>query len=421
MKLDKTLEGFCRSGRLSEAVGLLWRMRCEVDDRTYAIMLQECLFMKEYKLGRRIHAQMVIIGYDASEYLMNKLLILYAKSGKMVTASVLFEKLQDKSLVSWNVMIGGYVESGFEEVGLKFYHKMRENGLIPDQYSFASVFRACASLALLELGKQAHGVLVKCCTSENVVVNSALVDMYFKCSCISDGRRVFDQLMLRNVVTWTALISGYGQHGRVVEVLESFHRMKEEGFRPNYVTFLAVLCACSHGGLVNEAWDYFSSMTRQHGIRPRGQHYAAMVDLLGRAGRLNEAYEFILNSPCKDHSVAWGALLGACRIHGDLELTKLAAEKFFKLEQGNAGKYVVLANAYATVGSWKNVSEVWGTMRDIGVTKEPGYSRIELQGIVHVFLTGDKSHKHSKEIYEMVKEMTCILKEAGFVPELSDN
>ncbi|KAK1578335.1 hypothetical protein Q3G72_029451 [Acer saccharum] len=421
VQLNKTLKGLCFSGRLSEAVGLLWRMGLKADHGTYALMLQECLFRKDYKLGRRIHAQMVIIGYVPNEYLKTKLLILYAKSGDLVTAHVLFDKLQDKSLISWNAMIAGYVQKGFEEVGLSYYYKMKENGLTPDQYTFASVFRACATLAMLELGKQAHGFMIKCHISENVVVNSALVDMYFKCSSISDGHQVFDKSLNRNVVTWTALISGYGQHGRVVEVLESFHRMKDEGFRPNYVTFLAVLSACSHGGLVNEGWDYFSSMTRDYGIQPRGQHYAAMVDLLGRAGRLQEAYEFVLTSPCKEHSVVWGALLGACRIHGDIDLTKLAAEKFFELEQGNAGKYVVLANAYATVGSWDNVAEIRGTMRDLGVIKEPGYSRIELQGVVHFFLMGDKSHKHSEETYEMIKEMTCILKDAGYVPNFSDD
>ncbi|XP_062161158.1 pentatricopeptide repeat-containing protein At4g16470 isoform X2 [Alnus glutinosa] len=421
LQLDKTLKGLCMSGRLREAVGLLCTTGLRVEPGTYALLLQESIFRKEYKKGRRIHAQMVVVGYDPSEYLKTKLLILYVKSGDLGTAHFLFNKLLETSLVSWNAMIAGYVQRGLEEVGLDLYYKMRQTGFIPDQFTFASVFRACATLAALEHGKQAHGVMIKCQIRENVVVNSALMDMYFKCSSLSDGHQVFDKSLNRNVITWTALISGYGQHGKVVEVLESFHRMKNEGFKPNYVTFLAVLSACSHGGLIDEGWAYFSSMSRDYGIQPRGQHYAAMIDLLGRAGRLQEAYEFVLKSPCKEHSVIWGALLGACRIHGDMDLVKLAAKNFFELEPENPGKYVVLSNAYATSGLWDNVAEVRAVMRKSGVIKEPGYSRLEIQNGAHFFFKGDKSHKQSQEIYKMVREMTCILKDVGYVPDFSDN
>jgi pentatricopeptide repeat protein len=409
------------SGRLREAVGLLCTTGLRVEPGTYALLLQESIFRKEYKKGRRIHGQMVVVGYNPSEYLKTKLLILYVKSGDLGTAHFLFNKLLETSLVSWNAMIAGYVQRGLEEVGLDLYYKMRQTGFIPDQFTFASVFRACATLATLEHGKQAHGVMIKCQIRENVVVNSALMDMYFKCSSLSDGHQVFDKSLNRNVITWTALISGYGQHGKVVEVLESFHRMKNEGFKPNYVTFLAVLSACSHGGLIDEGWAYFSSMSRDYGIQPRGQHYAAMIDLLGRAGRLQEAYEFVLKSPCKEHSVIWGALLGACRIHGDMDLVKLAAKNFFELEPENPGKYVVLSNAYATSGLWDNVAEVRAVMRKSGVIKEPGYSRLEIQNGAHFFFKGDKSHKQSQEIYKMVREMTCILKDVGYVPDFSDN
>lgn len=419
--MDKTLKGLCVSGRLREAVTLLCTTGVKVKPGTYALLLQECIYRKEYRKGRRIHAQMVVVGYVPGEYLKTKLLILYVKSGDIGTAHILFDKWLETSLVSWNAMIAGYVQKGLEEVGLDLYCKMRQAGFVPDHYTFASVFRACSTLATLEHGKQAHGVMIKCQIMENVVVNSALMDMYFKCSSLSDGHQVFDKSLNRNVITWTALISGYGQHGKVVEVFESFHRMRAEGFKPNYVTFLAVLSACSHGGLVDEGWAYFSSMTRDYEIQPRGQHYAAMIDLLGRAGMLQEAYEFVLNSPCKEHSVIWGALLGACRIHGNMNLVKLAAEKFFEQEPQNPGKYVVLSNAYATSGLWDSVAEVRAVMRESGVIKEPGYSRIDIQNGSYVFFKGDNSHNQSREIYEMIKEVTVILKDAGYVPDLSDN
>ncbi|CAI0374356.1 unnamed protein product [Linum tenue] len=354
---------------------------------------------------------MIIVGYLPTEYLKTKLLILYAKSGDLRTSLVFFDSLIDKTLISWNAMISGCVQNGLEQEGLSLYSDMRQNGLTPDQYTFSSLFRACGTLALLELGKQAHSILIKCKVKDNVVVSSALIDMYFKCSDLADGQKVFNETSNRNVVTWTSLISGYGQHGRVEEVLELFRMMKEEGFQPNYITFLAVLSACSHGGLIHQGWDYFSSM-KDYGIEPRGKHYAAMVDLLGRAGKLQEAYDFVLSSPLKDHSATWGALLGACRIHGDTDLASIAARKFFELEPGNAGKYVVLSNAYANRGFWDRVKEIRGVMKELDIMKEPAYSWIEIQGEVHLFLTRDKSHRKSEEIESLVSEMTSVLKDA---------
>ncbi|KAL6207235.1 hypothetical protein ACLB2K_024479 [Fragaria x ananassa] len=379
----------CFSAYITNKIFQLSGVKAEPE--TYALLLQECIIWKEYMKGKRIHAQMIVVGFVENEYLKTKLLILYAKSGDLGTAHYLFDKLLDRSLVSWNAIIAGYVQKGHEDVGLGLYHKMRQSGFIPDQYTFASVFRACATLATLEDGKQAHGVMIKCQIVGNVVVNSALMDMYFKCSDLSDGHKVFDASQNRNAITWTALISGYGQHGRVHEVLDYFHRMKAEGIRPNYVTFIAVLSACSHGGLSNEAWEYFSSMTRDYGIQPRGQHYAALVDLLGRAGRLEEAYEFVLNSPCKEHSVMWGAFLWACRIHGNRDLLNLAAKQYFKLEPENAGKYVVLSNAYATFGLWDSVAKLRAKMSDLGMIKEPAYSKLEVQRETHFFLKGDNN------------------------------
>ncbi|CAN0910364.1 Pentatricopeptide repeat-containing protein At4g16470 [Linum grandiflorum] len=421
-QLNRTLQGLCFSGRLDGAVSLLWSngSSSSVGDGTYSLMLQECILGKQYNIGRKIHAQMVIVGYVPSEYLRTKLLILYAKSGDLRTATVFFDELMEKSLISWNAMISGYVQNGHEEAGLGHYCNMRQNGFTPDQYTFASVFRACGTLASFELGRQAHGVMIKIHLKDNVVVNSALIDMYFKCSNLVDGQKVFDESLNRNVVTWTSLISGYGQHGKVSEVLDLFQKMKDEGFRPNYVTFLAVLSACSHGGLVDQGWAYFSSM-KDYGIKPKGKHYAAMVDVLGRAGRLQEAYNFVLSSPLKEHSAIWGALLGACRIHGDMKLASVAAAKFFKLEPDNAGKYVVLSNAYATSGFWNQVQEVRGTMRDFGITKEPAYSWVEIQGEVHIFLTRDMSRVNSQELLSMVLEITSILKDADYAPDVEDH
>ncbi|KAF9589299.1 hypothetical protein IFM89_022369 [Coptis chinensis] len=358
------------------------------------------------------------VGFRPDQYLQTKLIILYAKDGDLDTAHILFDTIPERSLVSWNAMISGYVQKGLKEMGLDFYNKMRRSGFMPDQFTFSSVFRACATLAAIEKGKQAHAVMIKSDIKDNVVVNSALMDMYFKCSSPCDGYRVFDKSSERNAVTWTSLISGYGHNGRVDEVIEFFNRMIKEGFKPDYVTFLAVLSACGHGGFVSEGKRYFCSMIKDYGIKPRLKHYATMVDMLGRAGRLDEAFEFVENSPCEKHSVVWGALLGACQIHGRLDLANVAAKKFFELAPENAGKYVVLSNTYAAYGLWKNVDKVREVMRESGVKKEPSCSWIEIRREVHTFLVGDKSDTQSEQIYEMIKELTCILKDVGYVPDI---
>uniref|UniRef100_A0A7N0UD44 Pentatricopeptide repeat-containing protein n=1 Tax=Kalanchoe fedtschenkoi TaxID=63787 RepID=A0A7N0UD44_KALFE len=420
-QLDRALKGLCATGRVREAIGLLCRSGFKIDSGTYCLLLQECIFRKEYTKGRRLHSQMIVVGHTPDEYLKTKLLILYAKSGNLRTAHIILNRLESQGVVSWNAMISGYVQMGFEESSLEFYHKMRESGEVPDQFTFASVYRACASIAKLEQGKQAHGVMIKTLVGENVVVNSSLMDMYFKCSNIDDARRVFEKSPLKNVITWTALISGYGLHGRVVEVLECFHKMIDEGFTPNYVTYLAVLCACSHGGLVNEGKEYFLSMTRDYNILPQGKHYAAMVDLYGRAGRLQEAYDFVQSSPCSKHSVIWGSLLGACRIHGDVNLARIAAKKYFELEPANAGKYIVLSNAYASCGLWDKVAKVRGDMKKSGMKKEPSYSRVEVQQKMHYFFMEDNSHEQTEEVYDLIKEMTSVLTNARYVPDLMND
>ncbi|XP_009797944.2 pentatricopeptide repeat-containing protein At4g16470-like, partial [Nicotiana sylvestris] len=323
------IKGLCFSGRVAEAVG---SSGVQVESETYSLVLQECIFRQAYKKGKRVHWQMIVVGFVPNEYLTIKLLILYAKGGDLDTTHIIFDKLQFKCLVSWNAMIAGYVQKGMEEIGLSLYHNMKQRGVLPDQYTFASVFRACASLAVLEQGKQAHALLIKSQISGNIVVNSALMDMYFKCSCPSDGYLVFSKSLERNVITWTALISGYGQNGRIKDVLESFHRMIDEGYRPNHITFLAVLSACSHGGLVDRGKEYFSLMMRDYGLRPRGKHYAAIVDLLGRAGRLQEAHEFVQNSRCGEHPVLWGALLGACLWNNVAEVRRLMKDSGVKKE-----------------------------------------------------------------------------------------
>ncbi|KAF3783650.1 Pentatricopeptide repeat-containing protein [Nymphaea thermarum] len=414
--VGKKLKGLCVSGRLGEAVNILCSEGLVADGSLYASLLQECVDLKDFRSGRRVHAHMMVVGFTPDEYLRTKLLILYSKSGDLFTAHQMFDRMPDRNLVAWNSLISGYAESGRHEEALGLYAGMRSEGVAPDQFTFASVIKACAALAKLEQGRRVHGGLIKSGIKGNVVVGSALVDMYCKCSSISDARRAFDGSRVRNVVTWTALIAGYGLHGHVAEVLQLFHQMISEGLRPNHVTFLAVLCACSRAGLVAEAWKYFNLMAAEYGMKPKAEHCAAMVDLMARAGKLDEAHQFVKFLPFKHHSVLWGTLLGASRVHGHLQLATVAANRLFELEPDNAGKYVVLSNVYAARGLWRKVAEVREVMKENGIKKEPACSWIEVQREVHAFLVGDRSHPNADEIYRTIKRITILLKDAAARP-----
>ncbi|XP_047333364.1 pentatricopeptide repeat-containing protein At4g16470-like isoform X1 [Impatiens glandulifera] len=417
--LNKTLRELCITGRVKEAIGIMRHEDSPLFAETYSILLQECIHRKRFRWGMIIHSHMIIVGFVINDYLMIKLLILYTKLGDLNTAHHLFDNLPNRTLVSWNAIIAGLVQKGDEKMGLRYYYAMRRTGLIPDQYTFASIFKACGSLAILEQGRIVHGIFLKCQPNGNIIVNSALMDMYFKSSSPYDGRMVFEKVLEKNVITWTALIFGLAQNGRVYEVLESYRSMLKEGCRPNYVTFLALLSACSYGGLVKEGWEYFLSMKNDYGIQPVGKHYAAMVDLLGRSGRLEEAFEFVKDVPCKEHAVIWGALLGASRIHGNADMLKASANKFFEMEPENAGKYVVLCNAYAAFGLWDCVQDVRLKMKNAGIKKEPGYSMIEIRHEVNFFFMDDNTDKKTEEIRELINSITCILKDAGFVLDWS--
>jgi pentatricopeptide repeat protein len=265
----------------------------------------------------------------------------------------------------------------------------------------------------LEYGRRGHGVAVKSDVGGNVFANSALVDMYLKCSSLADAHRAFAAAPERNVTTWTVVISGHGQHGRVAEALALFDRMTEEGLRPNDVTFLAVLSVCAHGGLVDEGLKRFASTSTVFGLAPRDQHYAAVVDMLARVGRPRDAYDFIKNLPdCQEHSVVWGALLGACRKHGgDVRLIEHVVRRFFRLQPGNAGKYVVLAKTYAAREMWDNVAGAHEAMNVRGVRKDPAWSAVEVQGKKHTFLSGDSYRDECSAIYQVCNALARAVTE----------
>ncbi|VAI90521.1 unnamed protein product [Triticum turgidum subsp. durum] len=392
--LARKLRSLCIGGQLSRAVSLLHRSAVCAVSGAYALLLQECVNRRDARLGKRIHARMVSTGFRCSDYMATKLLIFYAKIGELSVARDLFDGMPRRDVVAWNAMISGCTRGGEEAQAVEMFGLMRAEGLRPDQFTFASVLCACARMSALDHGRRVHGVMVKSAVAAvNVFANSALVDMYLKCSSAEDARRVFAA-------------------GHVREALALFGEMTRDGFRPNDVTFLAVLSACAHGGLVDEGLRHFSSMPSDYGLTPKGAHYAAVVDMLARVGRLRDAYELVKNLPdCQEHSVVWGALLGACRKHGDVGLVELAARRFFRLQPGNTGKYVVLANTYAACDMWDSVAGMHEAMKSLGIRKDPAWSAVEVQGKKHIFLARDTYHDERWEIYEACNALARAITE----------
>lgn len=254
---------------------------------------------------------------------------------------------------------------------------------------------------------------------DNVVINTAMIDMYCKCGRVDMARIAFDCMKEKNVKSWTAMVAGYGMHGLSGEALKVFHKMVTIGAKPNYITFVSVLAACSHSGLLKEGWHWFNSMKHEFGIEPGVEHYGCMVDLLGRAGHLNKAYNLIKEMKISPDFVVWGSLLGACRIHKNVELAEISARKLFELDPSNCGYYVLLSHIYADAGRWEDVERMRGLMKNHGLVKPPGFSLVELKGRVHIFLVGDREHPQHERIYKYLEELTIKLQEVGYTPNMT--
>eukprot|EP01018_Ginkgo_biloba_P031329 Gb_01246 [translate_table: standard] len=341
----------------------------------------------------------------------------YAQNGNVDEALELFQKMPGRDAVSWNVMIAGCSQNGYVEEAQKLYRQMQLTGVKPNSETFVIVLPACANLAVLEQGKEIHGVIIKSGFQSYVFVGCSLVDMYAKCGSLEDARKVFDKLPRRDVVLWTTMIAGYAMNGCGKEALQLFEQMQHSGMKPDHVTFVGVLSACCHAGLVADGWRYFHDMSQYYDITPAMEHYCCMVDLLGRAGQLVEAQDFIHKMPIKPDAAVWVSLLGACRIHANIELAECAAERLFELEPKNASPYVLLSNIYAAAGRWDDAEKVREMMKDRRVKRNPGCSWIEINKQVYDFFAGDRSHPQMQKIYAKLERLSEQMKAAGYVPD----
>ena len=417
---NSMIHGYVQSGDPEEAMAIFQKMLDEgVEPTNVTVMeaLHACADLGDLERGKFVHKLVdeLKLGYDVS--VKNSLISMYSKCKRVDLAAKVFEGLQGKTIVSWNAMILGYAQNGRVNEALNHFCEMQSQNIKPDSFTLVSVIPALAELSVTRQAKWMHGLVIRNCLDKNVFVMTAVVDMYAKCGAIRTARKLFDTMEERHVTTWNAMIDGYGTHGLGKDAVELFNDMQKGTIKPNDITFLCVISACSHSGLVQEGLRFFSSMKEDYGLEPAMDHYGAMVDLLGRAGQLNKAWDFIQDMPVEPGITVFGAMLGACKIHKNVELGEKAAKKLFELNPDEGGYHVLLSNIYATASMWDKMAKVRTMMEKTGLQKTPGCSLVELKNEVHSFYSGSTIHPQSKRIYAFLETLGEDIKAAGYVPD----
>lgn len=372
------ISGFVQHGCADQALQLYREMLSEEvvpDQMTLTAILMACSASFSLQMGKEIHGHALRKGVQ-QDVLGGAIVTMYSKCSALKLARTVFDMLPQKDEVACSSLVSGYAQNGYIEEALLLFHDMLMADLTIDSFTISSIIGAIALLNRLSIGTQLHAHIMKVGFNSDVSVGSSLLTMYSKCGSIEDCCKAFDQIEKPDLICWTAMIVSYAQHGKGAQALRAYELLREQGIRPDSVTFVGLLSACSHNGLVEQAYFYFNSMVNNYGLEPGYRHYACMVDLLGRSGRLKEAAWFIENMPIQPDALLWGTLLAACKVHGDMELGKLAAEKVMELKPCDAGTYVSLSNICADVGQWEEVLKIRSQMKGTDVRKEPGWSLV---------------------------------------------
>lgn len=387
---------------------------------TYPFVLKS--FSAELALlpGIAVHGHAVKMGLVSDPYVHSSLINFYSTSGAMDNAWKLFDRIPERNVVCWSAMISGLVREGRFREALGLFNKFRIEGLEPNESILVSLLCASAHLGALEQGQWVHRYIERNAVPLSINLGTALINMYCKCGVVEEALGVFGMLRGRNVLLWTALISGLAINGMARRALNIYEEMLTTGLRPDSVTFIAVLTACSHGGLVEEARSCFEAMRVEFRIVPTVEHYGCMVDVLGRAGFLNEALDLIEGMPVEPDMVLWRALLNACRVNKNVEIGEFVGKLLIEQDPLNDANYILLSNIYAHAKRWADALQVRNIMKEKGVKKRPGCSVIVFNGAVHEFFVGDKSDPQLEGLRPMLHEMATRLRSAGYVPNTSE-
>lgn len=390
------------------------------DRVTFVSTLSACTIRASFMEGKHIHALALMTNhsFNLDVVLSTALVNMYSKCGKLKDAVTMFESMPVRNVVSWSAMLSALVQHGKAREALQLSRKMHLDDVKPDKFTCSMILSACATVAALSEGKRVHAWIDKSMLNIDVVVGNALVSMYGRCGHVEDAQIAFDNMLDRDVVTWSAIIASYGQQGQGEKALRFFQQMQMEGVLPDRVTFFSILSACSHAGLVYEGWRCFVSMNQDCGLTPAVEHYNCMIDLFCRVGRLDDGENLIKSMrDVPSAASSWMTLLGACRMHADVERAKRAAENVFKLDPDSAAPYVVLSSIYASARLWDAAVGMRKLIKEKGLKKQRGCSSIEVDNIVHEFFSGDVSHPWKEKIYSELHRLSHEMEVVGYVPD----
>ncbi|XP_047945213.1 putative pentatricopeptide repeat-containing protein At1g56570 [Salvia hispanica] len=389
----------------------------ELNPFNVSIAIRACASIGSQAFGKQIHSTVFKHGFETNIPVMNSVLDMYCRCVGLTDADRCFGEMVERDIITWNTMIAGYEKSDPYKA-LDLYSRLMLEGHVPNCFTFTSVVAAVANIAILGLGEQVRGGVVRRGLDDDMGVANALIDMYAKCGSIVSACKIFKAMHCKNVVSWTSMMIGYGSHGHGKEAVALFNKMVESGVRPDRIVFVAVLNACSHTGLVDEGLEYFKAMVYRYNITPDQEIYGCVVDLLGRAGRLQEAYKLIEAMPFMPDESVWGAFLGACKAHKLAELGSKAARRVLDLRPGVAGTYLALSSLYAANGKWGDFARIRKLLKGMGSKKEAGMSWIEVKNQICTFVAGDKMGSHIDWVYEAVDTLGLHIKDARYNPDL---
>ncbi|XP_048564006.1 pentatricopeptide repeat-containing protein At1g08070, chloroplastic-like [Triticum urartu] len=411
---------YAHGGEFREALTLFDRMLSE-GARPNAITITSvfsiCAKSGDLGTGKRVRT---LIGEEELQNVIvhTALMEMYVKCHAIDDARREFDWMSQRDVVAWSTMIAGYAQNGRPLESLELFERMKETDCRPNEVTLVGVLSACAQLGSDELVEQIGNYAENQRLPLTSYLGSALIDMYTRCGHVGRARSVFSRMEQKGVITWNSMIRGLAMNGFAEDAISLYEKMVENGVQPNEITFVALLAACTHAGLVDQGMAFFEEMKREHHVSPQVEHCACIVDLLCKSGRLWEAYKFICDMEVKPNAVIWTTLLSSCRVHADVELAKLAASKLLAMEPDNSSIYVLLSNIYADAGLWGDVREIRDLMRSKNVQKLSAYSWIKLDGEVHKFLVQDTYHPRSAEIYDVVHGLGLLLDRADSDPDL---
>ncbi|KAL2348451.1 hypothetical protein Fmac_002451 [Flemingia macrophylla] len=451
---NSMIAGYSKFGACDEAVLLFQEMQhlgVEPDVFTLVSLLSVSSKQGYLDLGRFMHLYIVITGIEIDSIVINALIDMYAKCGHLQCAKRVFDRLLDKNVVSWTCMVNAYanhglvdnavqifnqmpmknvvswnsiiwchVQEGLYTEAVELFYRMCNSGVTPDDATLVGILSCCSHLGDLALGKQAHGYICDNNITVDVTLCNSLIGMYAKCGALQTAMDIFSGIPEKNVVSWNVIIGAFALHGFGGKAMEMFKRMLASGLCPDEITFTGLLSACSHSGLVDAGRYYFDIMSSTFGISPNVEHYACMVDLLGRGGFLGEATTLIQNMPVTPDVVVWGALLSACRTYGNLEIAKQIMKQLLELGRYDSGLYVLLSNMYSESQRWDDMKKIRKIMDDRGIQKCRAISFIEIDGYCHQFMVDDKRHGASISIYSILDQLMDHLKSVGYSCKSSD-